>query len=86
MGNRGIVACKVIADDGLDILDAPNGNYEGHYNYGNIIRTIEPNSKRPADDGKVYVCYTVGGHAGKKLWVACEDENGNDTLEPLPDY
>ena len=51
-----------------------------------IIRTIEPNSKRPANDGKVYVCYTVGGHAGKKLWVACEDENGNDTLEPLPDY
>ena len=81
----GKIAVRVIAEEGVDILDAPNGNYKGHYDKGNIIRTIEPNSKTPGNDGKIYVCYTVGGHRGLKHWVACEDENGNATLEKI-DY
>ena len=82
MGNQ-IVAVRVIASGGLDILDAPNGNYKGHYDKGNIIRTLEPNSRKPANDGKIYACYTVGGHAGLKHWVAVEDENGNATVEKI---
>ena len=79
----GIVAVRVIANDGLDIFDSPNGTYQGHYNKGDIIRTLEPNSRKPANDGKVYACYTVGGHRGMKNWVAVEDERGNATVEQI---
>ena len=36
-----------------------NSNYKGHYDKGNIIRTIEPESNKLTNDGKVYVNYSV---------------------------
>ena len=83
MGNK--IAVRVIANGGLDIFDSPNGSYQGHYNKGDIIRTLEPDSRRPANDGKVYACYTVGGHPFMKNWVAVEDEKGYATVEQI-DY
>jgi hypothetical protein len=44
---------KVIASNGLDIFDRPNGNKKGHYDYGDVIRTIELDSKKPANDGQI---------------------------------
>lgn len=84
MGNQ-IVAVRVIASGGLDIYDSPNGKYQGHYDQGDIIRTLEPNSRKPGNDGRVYACYTVGGHRGMKNWVAVEDTQGNATVEQI-DY
>ena len=79
------IAVKVIVEGGLDIYDSPNGKYKGHYDEGDIIRTLEPNSKRVANDGRIYACYTVGGHKGLKHWIAIEDTKGNATVEKI-DY
>ena len=83
MGDR--VAVKVVAKNGIDIYDSPNGKYKGHYDCGDIIRTLEPNSSKPANDGRVYACYTVGGHRNMKYWVPIEDEQGNATVQQI-DY
>ena len=74
---------KVIAENGIDIFNKPNGKKIGHYYKGNVIRTVELENKKPAKDGKVYVKYTVGGSflGLKKNWVVYEDENGKKNLE-----
>ena len=74
---------KVIASNGLDIFDRPNGNKKGHYDYGDVIRTIELDSKKPANDGQIYVRYTEAGSffGMTKNWVVYEDKKGNITLE-----
>ncbi len=77
------MSVRVIASDGLDIYDKPNGNIVGHYDKGNIIRTLNLNNKKPANDGRVYAPYTVGGHRFKQNWIAVEDEDGYATIEEV---
>ncbi len=74
---------KVVAEGGLDIYDSPYGNKKGHYDVGDIIRTIELDSKSAAKDGQIYVRYTQGGSLGLiKNWVVYENIKGNITLQP----
>ena len=77
------MSVRVIASGGLDIYDSPNGNIKGHYDKGNVIRTLNLNNKKPADDGRVYAPYTVGGHRFMQYWIAVEDENGYATVEKI---
>ena len=74
---------KVIVSS-LGIYDKPGGTCKGSYSKGEIIRTIDLNSKKAHTDGQIWVCYTqAGGNRffNTKNWVVYEDSYGNVTME-----